>query len=86
MALTNYMTQVILLDTLFTPHGLGLKIPALLVFPGAIALFLVQAYSSRWWLSRFRHGPLEWLWRIVTNWSWRPLRAEAAAIAPPLAA
>ena len=86
MALTNYMMQVILLDALFTPHGLGLKIPALLVFPAAITLFVTQAYASRWWLSRFRHGPLEWVWRMVTNWQWHPLRASAPVMASRLAA
>ena len=51
MALTNYMMQVVLLDVLFTPHGFGMKIPALLVIPAAIALFVAQVYMSRWWLS-----------------------------------
>ena len=86
MALTNYMTQVILVDLLFTPHGLGLKIPALLVFPAAVALFVAQAYFSRWWLSRYSHGPLEWVWRIATNWAWNPLRVARPAMAPSLAA
>ena len=86
MALTNYMTQVILLDVLFTPHGFGMKIPAPLVFPAAIALFVAQAYFSRWWLSRFRQGPLEWVWRSATNWRWTPLRVEQQVMAPRLAA
>lgn len=86
MALTNYMTQVILVDVLFTPHGLGLKIPALLVFPAAISLFVAQAYFSRWWLERYSHGPLEWVWRIATNWAWNPLRVTRPAMTPPLAA
>ena len=83
MALTNYMMQVVLLDTVFTPHGLGLKIPALLVFPGAIALFVCQVFMSRWWLARFRHGPLEWVLRSVTNWSapsWRREVPEPATL------
>lgn len=86
MALTNYMTQVILVDLLFTPHGLGLKIPALLVFPAAVALFVAQAYFSRWWLARYSQGPLEWVWRIATNWAWNPLRVARPAMAPSLAA
>jgi uncharacterized protein len=86
MALTNYMTQVILLDVLFTPHGFGMKIPALLVFPAAIILFVAQAYFSRWWLSRFRQGPLEWVWRMATTWAWQPLRVEQPGMTPPLAA
>jgi uncharacterized protein len=86
MALTNYMMQVILLDTLFTPHGFGLKIPAPLVWPGAIALFAAQVYLSRWWLARFRIGPLEWIWRSVTYWKVQPLRIERPRSAPPFAA
>ena len=86
MALTNYMMQVVLLDTLFTPHGFGMKIPAVLVFPGAIALFVGQVFFSRWWLARFTQGPLEWVLRSVTNWNAPPLRREVPATATALAA
>jgi uncharacterized protein len=86
MALTNYMMQIILLEVLFTPKGFGLTVPAPLVFPGAIALFALQVVLSRWWLSRFAAGPLEWIWRSFTYGRWQALRvvpAEGvAAIAP----
>lgn len=85
MALTNYLMQVVLLDVVFTPKGFGLKIPAALVFPGAIALFVAQVFMSRWWLSRFRLGPLEWIWRCVTYWRWQPMRIQAPAPVPQLA-
>ena len=29
---------------------------------------------SKWWLDRFRYGPLEWLWRCLTYWRLFPLR------------
>ena len=80
MALTNYMMQVVLLDVLFTAHGFGMKIPALLVIPGAIALFAVQACMSRWWLTRFRLGPLEWMWRSATYWRWQPFRVDRPVV------
>lgn len=86
MALTNYMTQVILLDVLFTPHGFGMKVPAVLVFPAAIMLFVAQAWFSRWWLARYRHGPLEWVWRVVTNWELHPFRGATSVAAPRIAA
>jgi uncharacterized protein len=86
MALTNYMMQVILLDVLFTPKGLGLKIPALLVIPCAVALFALQVSLSRWWLARFQLGPLEWLLRSVTNWRLPALRRESAPQVMPVAA
>lgn len=86
MALTNYMMQVVLVEVLFTPHGLGMRVPAWLVFPAAIALFVAQVFTSRWWLSRFRYGPLEWIWRSVTKWRIQQLRNEPPVLAPQLAA
>ncbi|SDQ70293.1 DUF418 domain-containing protein [Quadrisphaera sp. DSM 44207] len=49
--------------------------PDLLVAAGIIAL---QVPASRWWLARFRHGPLEWAWRCATWWRVVPLRRGAA--------
>ncbi len=86
MALTNYMMQVVFLDVMFTPHGFGLKIPALLVFPSAIALFVAQVYLSRWWLSRYQQGPLEWVMRSVTYWRVQPIRLRNPVPATALAA
>jgi uncharacterized protein len=80
MALTNYMTQVILLDTLFTPHGFGLSVTPLMAPVYAIALFAAQAAFSKWWLARYRLGPLEWVWRSVTYWRWQPLRIDPPAV------
>jgi uncharacterized protein len=79
MALTNYMAQVIVLDTLFTPHGLGLTVTPLMVPLCALALFAAQAAFSRWWLARYRFGPLEWVWRSVTYWKLQPQRVDVPA-------
>lgn len=38
MALTNYMMEVVLLDSLFTPHGLGITVTPAMVPLGAITL------------------------------------------------
>jgi uncharacterized protein len=85
MALTNYMTQVILLDVLFTPHGFGFTVPAPMVFMGAVLLFAAQAMVSRWWLTRFTLGPLEWVWRWFTHWKRPALRREVPGAAPVVA-
>jgi uncharacterized protein len=85
MALTNYMMQVVLVEVLFTKHGLGMKVPAILVLPAAIALFIAQVFMSRWWLTRFRFGPLEWIWRSVTYWKVQSNRIEPAPLVPALA-
>ena len=77
MALTNYMIQVALLDLTFSSYGLGLEVRPLVGLTMAIGLFAVDALFSRWWLARFRYGPLEWLWRSATYARWQPLRVAA---------
>ena len=74
MALTNYMSQVILLNVLFESWGLGWTVTPVMVPVGATALFMLQAAFARWWMARFTGGPLEWLWRSFTYWRWQPLR------------
>ena len=37
-------------------------------------LFGLQMAASRWWLARFRFGPVEWLWRSLSYLQPQPLR------------
>jgi uncharacterized membrane protein YeiB len=48
--------------------------------PGCCRTVLAQVAMSRWWLSRFRMGPLEWIWRCVTYWRLQPLRIESPVL------
>jgi uncharacterized protein len=85
MALTNYMLQAAVLDFLASGYGLALRLRPLLYAPAALLMFSAVAFASRAWLSRFRFGPLEWLWRSVTYARIQPLRrgvvrAEPAAL------
>jgi uncharacterized protein len=65
MALTNYLAQSVVSILVFYDFGFGLfggrSLGWALAF--SAALFLLQLRVSGWWLSRFRQGPLEWLWR-----------------------
>jgi uncharacterized protein len=67
MAFTNYVVQSLILGWIFYGYGLGwfgkigLSAGLCLVF----AIYIGQALFSRWWLKRFRYGPLEWLWRAL---------------------
>ncbi len=68
MALTNYLLQTVLCTTLYYIHGFGLygKIgPLVGLIPTAI-IYAMQVPFSAWWLARYRYGPMEWLWRLVT--------------------
>ncbi len=74
MALTNYIMQAAAIDFLSSPYGLGLKVGPKTELAAAAALFGLQVLLSRLWLSRFRFGPFEWMWRSLTYWQWQPLR------------
>jgi uncharacterized protein len=74
MALTNYLTQtiigVIILRTLFEPGDLNRAWVLLFV----IGVWMLQLAWSQPWLSRFRYGPFEWVWRVLTYRRIQPLR------------
>jgi uncharacterized protein len=76
MALTNYMIQIAILDLAFAKYALGLSLTPLVGLLAALALFLADAAFSRWWLTRFRYGPLEWLWRSITLGRWQSWRVR----------
>jgi uncharacterized protein len=68
MALTNYLMQTVVMTSVFYFYGLGLfgRVRYHWTLLLAVALWLVQIPLSRAWLSRFRFGPVEWLWRAAT--------------------
>jgi uncharacterized protein len=37
-------------------------------------IWVVEIIWSPLWLSRFRFGPVEWLWRSLTYWQRQPMR------------
>jgi uncharacterized protein len=80
MALTNYMLQVALLDLTFSNYAFGAHISAWLSPVAALVLFGADVALSRWWLSRFSYGPLEWLWRSATYARWQPIRHRVAVV------
>jgi len=76
MALTNYLMQSILCTWFFYSFGTGLYGqvgPAQgLIFTAV--LYTAQLILSNWWLSRYRFGPMEWLWRGLTYGSFPVMR------------
>lgn len=81
MALTNYIVQVAILDLMFSNYAFHLMPTPLQGLAAGFALFAVDAALSRWWLTRFRFGPLEWLWRSITYGRLQPWRLESGAVA-----
>ncbi|HET7218811.1 MAG TPA: DUF418 domain-containing protein [Vicinamibacterales bacterium] len=78
MALTNYLLQIAALDLLFSGYAVGLaQIRPVVGFGAALACYATEVLSSRLWLTRFRFGPAEWLWRSLTYWRVQPMRQDA---------
>lgn len=76
MAFTNYITHTIICTTIFYGYGLG-QFAAwnrLSLLGLALAIWALQLWWSPWWLSRFRFGPLEWVWRSLTYRGRQPFR------------
>ena len=78
MALTNYVTQSAFMTLLFYGIGFGLRgrAGAGACLAASVVVFAVQVAWSRWWLSRYRFGPLEWAWRSLTYGRLQPFRAR----------
>jgi uncharacterized protein len=76
MALTNYLTQSIVLGFIFYGYGFGLfgRLDPTAGLALAIVLYAFQLAASLVWLRHFRFGPVEWLWRSLTYGRIFPLR------------
>jgi uncharacterized protein len=64
-AFTNYLGTSVLMCAIFCGWGLGLGAHAPRAWlPGFVLIGWVAMLAwPQWWLARFRHGPLEGLWR-----------------------
>ena len=75
MAFTNYIACSLIGTTMAYGHGLGmyetLSLQQQMYLVGAV--FLAILIWSPLWLSIFRFGPLEWLWRSLTYGKMQPL-------------
>ena len=68
MALTNYLMHSMICVVLSYGFGFGLwwRTGASTAMAIAAAIVVVQIPLSLLWLSRFRFGPVEWIWRRLT--------------------
>lgn len=68
MALTNYLTQSVLMNLLLYWFGLNLwgALAQWQYVALVVVLFAVQVVFSVQWMQRFTIGPMEWVWRALT--------------------
>ncbi|PFN26716.1 DUF418 domain-containing protein [Bacillus cereus] len=78
MALTNYISHTIVTLLVF---GLLFKndyLAPLWVGPlFCIGFYTLQIFISRWWLSHYQYGPLEYIWRLGTYGKMMPLKKKS---------
>jgi uncharacterized protein len=80
MALTTYVSQTLICVGAF--YGIGLSmhgsigLAECMIF--ALAVFTLQCVTSAIWLSLFRFGPLEWIWRRSTYGTKLPMLRRSA--------
>lgn len=80
MALTNYIGTSLVMGAIFAGWGLGWfgRFGAAVQWGFVLLGWAMMLGVSRWWLARFRQGPLEWLWRSLTEWRYLPNRCRLA--------
>jgi uncharacterized protein len=68
MALTNYITQSVFIALIFSGAGLGLHNtrPYWFYLALGFCIYIIQIIVSRYWLSQYNYGPLEWIWRKLS--------------------
>lgn len=68
MALSVYLLQSILQLAIFSGYGLGLagRVPFVMLPLLAVVIIAAQQRWCSWWLRRYAHGPMEWVWRRLT--------------------
>ena len=75
MAFTNYILQSVIATTLFYGFDFGLfgSVERWGQFLIVLIIWTFQLWISYILLSKFRFGPLEWLWRSLTYFKFQPM-------------
>ena len=79
MALSNYLLTSLVMTTLFYGWGFGLfgKIDRAPIYGVVLAMWVIMLLWSKPWLDRFAYGPIEWLWRSLSQRRVLPMRRFA---------
>jgi uncharacterized protein len=75
-AFSNYLGTSLLMTFLFYGWGLGLygSVGRAELYLFVLAAWALMLIWSKPWLTRFRYGPLEWLWRSLARQRAQPMR------------
>lgn len=78
LALSNYLFQSVTCFLLFYSVGLGFygEVKPIVSLILVIVIFSGQIVGSRWWLSVYQFGLIEWIWRTLTYGKKQPLKRK----------
>ena len=78
MALSNYLFQTIIMIIVFYNFGYNLigRMGLIPITGIALLILALQIFLSNIWLSHYRFGPFEWIWRSLTYKKWIKIRYE----------
>lgn len=77
MTLSNYIIQNVIGILLFSGFGLGLlHLPFYAYILIAVTVYIIQVFFSKWWLSKYNYGPVEWIWRMLSYRKILPIKKE----------
>jgi len=85
VALTTYLSQSLICTFLFYSYGFGLfgKLTHPQMLLVVLGVWVFNLAFAHFWLSRFSIGPVEWLWRSLSEGKRKPWRAETGEPSPP---
>jgi uncharacterized protein len=80
MALSCYLFDSIVCTTLFYGYGFNLfgTLHRPMLYLIVLSIWAAQLLVCPIWLSRFRFGPAEWLWRSLTYWKFQSMTPKVA--------
>ncbi|TCJ04464.1 DUF418 domain-containing protein [Cytobacillus praedii] len=78
LSMSNYLFQSIASTLIFYNYGLGLygEISVMTGTLMVIFIYILQIAASRLWISNYYYGPVEWIWRSFTYFSWPKWKKE----------
>lgn len=78
MAFTNYIMHSVICTLFFFGYGLNYfaELEFYQIYFVALAIWVLQLIISPIWLTYYRFGPLEWLWRSLTYWKLQPMKRD----------
>ncbi len=79
LGLTNYSVQNIFFPIVLSTFLLPMQLSFECIFVISLLFYCIQIYYSNEWLKVYRFGPMEYIWRVLTNFQYVSNRHNLSA-------